>query len=78
MSKFLKVRYRHLDFWGDGVVRLTQQVVKTIVKHNYNLVKIDGQYYKLSVIYPMPKEKGYLPIVTVVNYYKHRRNNEYI
>lgn len=77
MGKFLKVRYRHLDFWGDGVVRLTQQVVKTIVKHNYSLVKIDGQYYKLRVTYPMPKEKGYFPIATVVDYYKLPRNNEY-
>lgn len=60
LRKVLKVKYKHLDFDTRGV-SIIQCVVKTIVKHNYKHVQIDGKVYKLHGSYCLPKALGYLP-----------------
>ena len=63
--KILKVKYNAIDFDGNGLVRLKAKSVKTVIKHNYNRVRLDGKIYSLDIIYNMPKNKGYLPAIYI-------------
>ena len=65
----LKVKIKHLDFNGNGTINLHQRVVKTVIKHGYKRVQIQGRIYQLRGGYVLPKRLGFLPIIYVENYY---------
>ena len=65
--KALKVKFRHLDTsFGYPIVKLSKRLSQTVAKHGYKYIQINGKVYPVNCRYLMPKEKGYIPFVSVV------------
>ena len=75
----LKVKFKHLNNDFGGVV-LAKHLVKTVVKHNYTKIQVNGKVYNLQdCYYFLPKRLGYLPIIGVIglddDLYTYNNNN---